>query len=301
MSSQKGSFFERHNKTIRWTAIGELVVGLVLLMRALPIATLQNALEGWVGGLGVWGPVVFGLVYIVATVLLIPASLLTLAGGAVFGLGTGFVTISLSSTVGAALAFLIARYLARSKVKKMAESNDKFGAIDAAISEGGWKIVAMLRLSPAMPFGLQNYLYGLTDIKFFPYVLTSWIAMAPGTLLYVYLGVAAKTATGGASGKSPAQWLLFAVGLAATLAVTVYVTKLARQKLAERTRLADTDQGPQDGASEDVGPTTRSVLSLLLIATVVFAAALIVNARRASIADYVEGLVGTTQEVSEES
>lgn len=116
----------------------------------------------------------------------------------------------------------------------MAQSNRHFAAIDQAIAEGGWKIVALLRLSPAIPFNLQNYLYGLTPVAFWPYVLASWIAMLPGTFMYVYLGHLAGSAIAGDRQRSPLQWALLVVGLLATVAVTVYVTRLAKRKLNEQ-------------------------------------------------------------------
>ncbi len=173
---------------IKWGSIGVMAIALLWTMRSLPIDRAVQAVNAWVESLGVWGPLAFGLVYILATVLLLPASALTLAGGAVFGLGTGMVTVSVASTIGAGLAFLIARYFAREKMAAFARRNPKFNAVDRAIGEGGWKIVALLRLSPAVPFNVQNYLYGLTRIRFWTCFLTSWIAMMPGTFMYVYLG-----------------------------------------------------------------------------------------------------------------
>ncbi len=288
MSTSDQRFLSQHGGKLRLAAIALLVVSVMLLMSALPFDVLMKALEREVAELGVWGPVVFGLVYVVATVLLIPASLLTLGAGVIFGLGVGLVTVSLASTTGAACAFLIARYLARSKVQTMAESNEKFGAIDAAISDGGWKIVAMLRLSPAIPFGLQNYLYGLTSIRFVPYVLTSWIAMLPGTLLYVYLGLAAKTAAGGREGTSAAQWALLAVGLLATIGVTVYVTRLARRKLAERSDGERADVTVEARVEQVAGPTAASVLKIAAAAVLVLAVALFARSRSEEISTAVE-------------
>ena len=225
---------QKHTRVIQGvTAV--LILGSVwMLMRTLPSERLQAWLEDSVGDLGLWGPVAFALIYMVATICLFPGSILTLAAGAIFGLWIGFATVSVGSVCGAALAFLIGRYLARGKVEAMARSNAKFHAIDEAISEGGWKIVALLRLSPAIPFNLQNYLYGLTDIRFWPYLLTSWLAMIPGTFLYVSLGHAAGLAAASERHRSTGQWILLAVGLAATFAVTAYVTRLAQRKLREQ-------------------------------------------------------------------
>jgi uncharacterized membrane protein YdjX (TVP38/TMEM64 family) len=235
------------------------LAALLTIVRALPIDQAMAAIKGWTAGLGIWGPVVLALVYIVATVLLVPGTILTLAAGGMFGLVVGTITVSIGSTLGASLAFLIARYVARDKVAARASRNRRFGAIDRAIGEGGWKIVALLRLSPAIPFNLQNYLYGLTPIRFWPYVLTSWLAMLPGTFLYVYLGHIAGAAVGAGRSRSVAEWAMLAVGLLATVVVTVYVTRLARRKLHEQMNGAaeeeaslvpeeDTRCAPGDGA-----------------------------------------------------
>ncbi len=222
------------------------LAGVVLVIRAAPVDLLLQALKSWIAGLGPWGPVLFALIYAVWAVAFLPGSALTLAGGAIFGLGVGFAAVICGATLGAALSFLIARYVAREKVSKMARSNPKFGAIDRAIGEGGWKIVAMLRLSPAIPFNLQNYLYGLTPIRFWPCVLTSAIFMMPGTLLYVYLGYVGGQGLAAASGGgvSTERWALIGVGLAATVGVTVYVTKLAQKALAKQTNLAEPQSAP---------------------------------------------------------
>lgn len=264
------AFIQRHGQVIRWGATAVILGSALLLVRALPLEELTARLTDWVEGLGLWGPVAFVGAYVLATVLLVPGSLLTLAAGAVFGLGPGFAVVSAGSTLGAALAFLIARYLARSRVEALAAEHPKFAAIDDAIREGGWKVVGLLRLSPAIPFNLQNYLYGLTDLKFWPYVLTSWLAMMPGTLMYVYLGYAARTATGGE--QSIGKWALLGVGLLATVAVTVYVTRLARQRLQEKTTVAEppVSDKPPESIRKVIGFMLAAALLLMLAIWVQF-------------------------------
>lgn len=251
------------------------LAGIVLVIRAAPVDLLLQALRTWIAGLGPWGPVIFALIYAVWAVAFLPGSALTLAGGAIFGLGVGFAAVICGATLGAALSFLIARYVAREKVSKMARSNPKFGAIDQAIEEGGWKIVAMLRLSPAIPFNLQNYLYGLTPIRFWPCVLTSAIFMMPGTLLYVYLGYVGGQGLAAASGggASTERWALIGVGLAATVGVTVYVTKLAQKALLQQTSLAEPPSDPMPAA-----PAVRRPSWLMAtFAALFFSAALYAN------------------------
>jgi membrane protein DedA with SNARE-associated domain len=189
--------------------------------------------------------------------------------------------VSLASTTGAALAFLISRYLARDAIARKLRQSPRFEAIDRAVSAGGWKIVALLRLSPAVPFNLQNYLYGLTGIRFWTCVLTSWLAMLPGTLLYVYLGYASRASVEAAAGgrsRSPAEWAFLIAGLVATLAVTVYVTRLARKALQQRTGLAGTAAPGESPLEQPARPrrwpwgaTAAALLAVVCLGVAVFA------------------------------
>ena len=221
-------------------ALGWLVIiaSVLVILRALPTGQLAEIVQQKVEELGPWGPVAFFGLYVAAALVLLPAWPLTLVAGAVFGLLWGTALASIASIVTAALAFLTARYLARKRVERIAQRNRKFAAIDKAIGQGGWKVIALLRLSPAIPFSLGNYLYGVTPVRFWPYIIASWAAMLPGTFLYVYLGTVGKTAaaggsSGGGAGKNPWQYVLLGVGLIATIVVTVYVTRLARKALDE--------------------------------------------------------------------
>lgn len=223
---------------IRWLLLGVLVISLFFLTQGLPLAQWIHRLMIWIAQLGFWAPLVFGLIYAMATVLMIPASILTITAGAVFGLAIGTIVVSLASTIGAALTFLIARYLARYWVAEQLKRYPNFRAIDQAIGKEGWKIVALLRLSPLIPFSLQNYLYGLTAIQFWPYVLTSWIAMLPGTFIYIYLGYISRLSLAATSQNGvqhgPLQWSLLIIGFLATIAVSWYIVQLARQAIQKR-------------------------------------------------------------------
>src|SRR5207247_5635201 len=126
-------------------------------------------------------------------------------------------------------AFRVARLIDRDKIAASARRNEKLRKIDDAIGKRGANLMFLLRLSPAIPFNLSNYFYGLTGVKFWPYVLASWIGMIPGTFLYVYIGVAGKaaiiTAAGGEGVKHGWQyWTFLGIGLAATVVVTIWVT-----------------------------------------------------------------------------
>ena len=222
----------RRRWSVKWILAGAVVAGLFAASRLLPVAAWTKQLEGWISGLGALGYAAFYAIYVVATLLFVPGAALTIGAGFLFGLVRGTAIVSAASTTAAGLAFLIARHAARGAVEARARKDARFTAIDRAIGERGWKIVALLRLSPAVPFSLSNYFYGLTAIRFGPYLLTSWLAMLPATVLYVYLGAAGKAAARG-GGRTSAENVYLAVGLAATVAVTVYLTRLARKTLRE--------------------------------------------------------------------
>lgn len=192
----------------------------------------------WVDGLGFWGPAAFVFGYVIAVVAFVPASLLTLGAGAIFGIVDGVIYVFIAATVGSCLAFLISRYLARSAVEQKLEGKPKFSAIDRAVETDGLKIVFLLRLTPAVPFNLLNYALGLTRVRFADYGIAS-VGMLPGTLLYVYSGKLAGDVAALAGNPAVARgwgyYSLLALGLLATLTVTIVVTRSARRALAEAT------------------------------------------------------------------
>ena len=232
---------------LRATALLVLALGGLLALGQVPFDRGLTVLEGWIRDQGAWGVLAFTLVYIAAVLVMVPATPLTLAAGALFGPVGGTLVASVASTVGAALAFLIARHAAREALRQRIGANPRFAAIDRAIAQRGWVIVALLRLSPAVPFNLQNYLYGLTAIRFRDCLLTTWLAMLPGTIVYVALGHAGRIGLAAASGRegaprTPGEWILLAAGLVATVAVLAVTARLARRALAEQA-LAGTEPG----------------------------------------------------------
>jgi uncharacterized membrane protein YdjX (TVP38/TMEM64 family) len=220
----------RRPPALKWVLLALAVAGVVVAGRLLPVAAWTKELEGWISSLGTAGYLAFYAIYVVAALLFVPGSALTIAAGFLFGLWRGTALVSAAATTAAGLGFLIARHAARGAVEARARKDPRFAAIDQAIGERGWKVVALLRLSPVVPFSIGNYFYGLTAIGFGPYLLTSWLAMLPGTVLYVYLGAAGKAAAHGA-GRTALENVYLGVGLAATVAVTVYLTKVARRAL----------------------------------------------------------------------
>ncbi|KAI3835113.1 hypothetical protein MKW92_048966 [Papaver armeniacum] len=191
----------------------------------------------FIEGYGTAGYALFVAVYAGLEVLAIPAIPLTMSAGLLFGPFTGTILVSISGTIAATVAFLIARYFARDRILKLVEENKKFLAIDKAIGENGFKVVTLLRLSPLLPFSLGNYLYGLTSVKFLPYVLGSWLGMLPGTWAYVSAGafgraIIQEESEGGLPGGN-GQLLTLGLGLLATALAAAYVTKLAKDAMKD--------------------------------------------------------------------
>jgi len=219
--------------------IAAVVAALLLLfLAARELGHWVPTFAEYVDGLGVWGPAVFIVGYALSVVAFAPGALLTLAGGAIFGLVEGSVVVFIAATIGSALAFLVARYLARGAVEQRIAGNERFAAVDRAVGREGLKIVFLLRLSPAFPFSFLNYALGLTSVSFRDYVLAS-VGMVPGTVLYVYygklIGDVAALAGGASPDRDASSYVLLGVGLVATIAVTALVTRIARRALREAT------------------------------------------------------------------
>ena len=222
--------------SLRFAIIALAVTAIVAGMLFLPLRQyLMNVLE-WTQGLGTLGPIFVALFYIVACVFLLPGSVLTLGAGFLFGVPVGLVSAWMGATLGACAAFLLGRTLARDWVASRVSDNPKFTAVDEAVGREGFKIVLLLRLSPVFPFNFLNYALGLTKVSFGKYALASFIGMLPGGLMYVYLGSVARSLADVAAGKVQGGWagqVCFWLGLAATIVVAIFVTRLARNSLRE--------------------------------------------------------------------
>lgn len=221
----------------RWISYG-LVAGVgVLLLEAalvLPVSQWAQQLIEWIRGAGPAGVAVYAAAYIAATLLLLPGSLLTVGAGLVYGPILGTLLVSPVSVTAATCAFLLGRTLARGWVARRIASDVRLSAIDSVIGRHGFKIVALLRLSPVIPFNLLNYALALTRVRLRDYVIGSFVGMLPATLLYVYVGslVTSVTALATDQGRAgTAQHVLYWVGLGTTLVVTIFVTRMARRAL----------------------------------------------------------------------
>ena len=212
-----------------------ILLGIAVAFLFLPIQNGLIQLDSYVQSLGAFGPAVVGFTYILGTVLLVPGSALTLAAATLFGVKTAFIVVLIGANLGALCSFLLAKTFLREKVARWAEASPKFRSFDHAIGRQGFKMVLLARLSPIFPFNTLNYLLGITPIETGAYVLANLVGMLPGMILYVYIGAVARDALSGQMDPSVEffQQALKYVGLAATIAVVLMITRAARKAMRE--------------------------------------------------------------------
>jgi uncharacterized membrane protein YdjX (TVP38/TMEM64 family) len=232
-----------------WKALILLVLLAALSAAAIWLPVRETLLGGvaWIQTQGSLAWLTYVLAYIVATVLLMPGSILTLAAGFVFGLPLGVALVSAGSVLGASCAFLVGRFLARDWVSHRIAHLPRFKALDSASRHDGFAIVLLARLSPLFPFNLLNYGLGITGVHFKHYVLASWIGMLPGTVLYVYVGTLASDLTELTAQGLNGGWgrALLVAGFIATLILTVLITRKATRAL--KTHLSVEPEPPAAG------------------------------------------------------
>ncbi len=221
----------------KWILIAAVAAAALVAVRLLPVGEWARHLIEKVHGAGSLGVIAFAAVYLIAPLVLLPASVLTLGAGFLYGRVFGTLLASPVTVAAASIAFLLGRTLARSRVERRLAGDKRFAAIDKAVAENGFKIVFLLRLSPIVPFNLLNYALGVTRVPFLTYVSASFLGMLPGTFLYVSIGAAATNAAqlGHTRGPSAALW----IGIAATVVVVVLITLVARRAL--RTALNESE------------------------------------------------------------
>lgn len=211
------------------------VAGVLFLLTLLwlkRMGVFQRVLE-WLSSLGPWAPIAFFALYLVAVVLMVPASIFTMGAGALFGFVRGGAYVLAAATVASVICFIIARHFARDWVVRRLGGNSKFRAIDQAIEREGWKIVVLVRLAPVLPFSLTSYGFGITRVPLWQYLAASF-AMIPGTLWYVYLGTLLGDVTGLSKPAPVAPWIRVLIGLTAFVAL-FYLTRFVRRAIARST------------------------------------------------------------------
>ena len=198
----------------------------------IPLDTGLEALRSWVSTRGAVGTLGFGAAYVALVLVLVPGAALTLIAGAVFGPIEGVLVVAVATSVADAVAFLLARYVLRGAVESLIARYPTFRAVDRAIAKSGWRVVALLRLNPTVPYSVSNYLFGATAVPLVPYLVASGLFTLPGAFLYVYLGYVGAETLGGPE-RTDMEWALLVVGLVATGLAVVYVTRLTRRALRE--------------------------------------------------------------------
>lgn len=182
--------------------------------------------------MGPWAPVLFIVLYVFACVALVPAAMLTLAGGAVFGLFWGVVYVVIGASLGATAAFLIGRFLARDWVTARLGDNPMLAAVQEATERDGWKIVFLTRLAPIFPFFLLNYAYGLTRVPLKHYLPATCLGIIPGTILFTYIGTLANSH---GTEASPSQWIGRGFVLVTAALAVACLGRIARKALNKKT------------------------------------------------------------------
>ncbi|KAK6937498.1 SNARE associated Golgi protein [Dillenia turbinata] len=214
----------------------------------LPIDKMLKEFLIWIKeDLGPWGPLVLAVAYIPLTVLAVPASILTLGGGYLFGLPVGFVADSIGATIGATAALFIGRTIGRPYVISKLKNYPQFQAVAFAIQRSGFKIVLLLRLTPLLPFNMLNYLLSVTPVGIGEYMLATWFGMMPITFALVYVGTTLKDlsdVTHGWSKVSKARWACLALGLGLSVILIVCIAKVAKASLDK----ALAENGDSEGA-----------------------------------------------------
>ncbi|PON63904.1 Transmembrane protein [Trema orientale] len=242
----------------RFALLFLLIAAIATACIFLPIDKILKEFLIWVKqDLGPWGPIVLAIAYIPLTILAVPASILTLGGGYLFGLPVGFVADSIGATIGATAAFILGRTIGRSYVISKLKNYPKFQAVAIAIQRSGFKIVLLLRLVPLLPFNMLNYLLSVTPVRIEEYVLATWLGMMPITFTLVYVGTTLKDlsdVTHGWHEMSTANWMFIALGFGISIIILVCITKVAKASLEK----ALADNGEVEGI---LSPPTLPIVS----------------------------------------
>lgn len=213
----------------KWGIYLSLLIGLLVLYRFLPLDEWITSFRIWVKDLGALGWIISIFAYAFAAFALLPGALLTITIGVAYGLW-GFPIVVLGATLGAGMSFLASRYLFSDHIHNKFGERPLFKALSEAIKEEGWKVVALMRFSPAVPFSLQNWFFGVTKVDFIPYILATFFCIMPGTLLYVWIGSIGGSVAGNETSTAKLAFLI--IGIIATLVVTVFIGKKAKAKLS---------------------------------------------------------------------
>lgn len=217
--------------------VAAIAIIVTLLVFGREAAARVPLFAAWVRSLGFWGPAAFVAAFGIAAVLLFPAMVLIVAGGALWGVVLGTVYVMLGAALGSTLAFFAARYLVRGYVQRYVDNHPKLAAIDRAVEQEGLRLVFLLRLSPIVPFILLNYVLGISRVRYRDYI-GGLAGMVPVVLMYVYAGKVAgdlaSLASGVAAPRGAAYYTFIALGLGATIVATALITKAAQRAVQQK-------------------------------------------------------------------
>jgi uncharacterized membrane protein YdjX (TVP38/TMEM64 family) len=219
------------NRNFVWLAAAS-VLGFVAIFVAwflLPVQEWLQGFSGWAQGLGVIGVALVSVAYVICTILLVPGVALTLAVAVAYGWWALLICF-FGGMLAALISFLISRYLARDRVKRFIDKHPTIRAIDTVAHEESFKTILLSRLTPVTPFAVENYAFGVTGVRLGSFLLATAIGIVPGTIQNVWIGVIGRTAAQGGAGV--ANWILLIIGLAATVVLTVWMTRQAKKRMA---------------------------------------------------------------------
>lgn len=221
-------------KFIFWILFAAGIISTIIF---LPFEKWLISVLEWTKGMGIWGPVVVASLYAAGAILFLPGSFMTMAAGFLFKVVLGTITVSVGSTIGACAAFMVARTFGRKWIAARIVKSRQFTAFDQAVKHHAFKVILLTRLSPAFPYNMLNYAFGLTKIEFWKYAFGSWIGMIPPTIMYTYFGSGLRSLTEIAAGRpenSPSERIFFWAGLAVTIVATLFIANLARKALQQK-------------------------------------------------------------------
>jgi uncharacterized membrane protein YdjX (TVP38/TMEM64 family) len=211
-----------------------VVAAVSLALTVLPSRQWMGGAIDWVQKWGPWAMAVFVVVYMLLSAVALPTSPMNVAAGLLFGLMWGFLSSLAAVTLSAVLAFLIARYVARGWVLRRISCHAKYSALLKGLKHESWKMIFLTRLNPVLPSAVASYCFGVTPVKFRTYLSATVLGNIPLCFLLAYLGAAGQLASGaGKGGRSIWTYVIYGIGLAATVALTVWVTRYTKRKLKE--------------------------------------------------------------------
>ncbi len=212
-----------------WSVTVLAILALAGAWLLLPMDEWLRGFAEWTAGLGLLGPLAFGGLFFLATLLVIPCTPLTIAGAVAFGWWAMPIAL-VSATAGSVLAFIASRYLFRERLRRLIARRPTMVATMEAVGDGGWRLLTLMRLSPFVPFNAQNYALGLTEVGMGAYLVSTILGMLPGTIVCVYLGIIGRAA----GSDTTEHWLFLGLGFAATVAAVALTRRRVRHKMQAR-------------------------------------------------------------------